>query len=288
VDDNKLRKFQGAVAIITGGASGLGLALAEALTQKGAEVVLADLQFALAQQVASGIQAKGGRARAVQLDVTDFGAVEAVVQETYRISGRVDFLFNNAGIVVAGEAEWYQLDDWYRVIDVNLRGVVNGVQAVYPIMRQQGFGHIVNTASMAGLIPLAGLLSYSASKHAVVGLSTSLRLEAALCGVNVSALCPGAVETPIVGGGKFGKVLNPPPVEVQRRLWERGRPIAPERFAREALIGVAKNKAIIVIPWWWKIAWWVYRLSPCLGLAFARRQYLSGRKMVSEAGVGSG
>jgi NAD(P)-dependent dehydrogenase (short-subunit alcohol dehydrogenase family) len=288
VGDNKLRTFQGAVAIITGGASGIGRALAEALAQRGAEVVLADLQLALAQEVASGIKAKRGRARAVAMDVTEFRPVEALVQETFGTFGRVDFLFNNAGIVIGGEAQYYQIEDWYRVIDVNLRGVINGVQAVYPIMRQQGFGHIVNTASIAGLVPLAGLLSYSTSKHAVVGLSTSLRLEAGLSGVNVSVLCPGAVETPIVGGGKFGKVLHPPSPEVQRRLWEMGRPIPPDRFAREALDAVAKNKAIIVIPWWWKVAWWAYRLSPRLGLALARRQYLSGRRMVSEAKVGSG
>jgi NAD(P)-dependent dehydrogenase (short-subunit alcohol dehydrogenase family) len=283
MEDNKLRVFRDSVAIITGAASGLGQALAEALARKGAEVVLADLQVDRAEEIACGIRAQGGRARAAGIDVSDFRAVEALVQETFRSAGRLDFLFNNAGIVVGGEARYYQLEDWDRVLDVNLRGVVHGVHAVYPLMLHQGFGHIVNTASIAGLIPMAGLLSYSASKHAVVGLSTSLRLEAAQGGVNVSVLCPGAVETPIVGGGKFGKVLHPPPPEVQRRLWERGRPITPVRFAQVALAAVAKNQAVIVIPWWWKIAWWCYRLSPSLGLALARRQFLSSKRIVDEA-----
>jgi len=147
-------------------------------------------------------------------------------------------------------------------------------------MRRQGFGHIVNTASVAGLMPLAGLLSYCTSKHAVVGLSTSLRIEAAEQGIRVSVLCPGAVETPIVGGGKFGKVLNGPPPEIQRQLWEKGRPIPVEHFAQSALAAVGRNRAIIVIPWWWKFAWWIYRLSPTASLALGRRHFRSNKRLI--------
>jgi hypothetical protein len=91
------------------------------------------------------------------------------------------------------------------------------------------------------------------------------------------------VETAIVGGGKYGKVLQPIPAEVQRRLWEQGRPISPERLARQALNAVARNRAIIVIPWWWKMLWWVYRLSPSLGLAVARRHFLWGKRILEES-----
>jgi short-subunit dehydrogenase len=136
-------------------------------------------------------------------------------------------------------------------------------------------------------MPLGGFLSYSASKHAVVGLSTSLRVEAVTRGVRVSVLCPGPVETAIVGGGKFGKVLNPPPLELQRRLWEQGRPIAADVFARKALKAVAKNRAIIVIPWWWKVFWGVYRLSPTLALAWARRNFLASTRIVEASRTGS-
>jgi NAD(P)-dependent dehydrogenase (short-subunit alcohol dehydrogenase family) len=253
------------------------------LARRKAEVVLADLQIELAEEAAAGIRRAGGKARALRLDVTDFDAVQALVEQVANSAGRLDYMFNNAGIVIAGEAQHYEIQDWNRVIDVNLRGVVNGVQAVYAVMRRQGFGHIVNTASIAGLLPMPGLLSYSASKHAVVGLSTSLRIEAAVLGIRVSVLCPGAVETAIVGGGKFGKVLQPPPPEVQKRFWKQGRPISPERFAREAVAAVARNKAIIVIPWWWKIFWWVYRLSPTLALAWTRRHFLSMRRIVEES-----
>src|SRR5262249_54809852 len=153
-------------------------------------------------------------------------AVQALVGQVATSAGRLDYLFNNAGILIAGEAHYFEIEDWDRVIDVDFRGVVNGVQAAYPIMRRQGFGHLVNTSSIAGLVPVAGFLSYSSSKHGVVGLSTSLRIEAATAGVRVSVLCPGTVETAIAAGGKFGKVLQPIPEAIQRRMWEKSRPIS--------------------------------------------------------------
>src|SRR5688500_1348694 len=112
---SQLRTYKDAVAIITGGASGIGRALGEELARCGAEVVLADLQTELADEVAAGIRAKGGKARAVGLDITDFSAVGRLVHDTMAASGRIDYLFNNAGIVVAGEAHHYELQDWNRV-----------------------------------------------------------------------------------------------------------------------------------------------------------------------------
>lgn len=252
---------------------------------RGAEVILADLQLDLAEEAVAGIRAKGGKARAVALDVSDFVAVQRLIEQVAASAGRIDYLFNNAGITIAGETHLYEIADWTRVIDVNLGGVVHGVQAAYPIMKGQGFGHIVNTASIAGLIPLTGFMSYSATKHAVVGLSTSLRVEAAEHGVRVSVLCPGAVETPIVGGGKFGKVLQALPAQVQRKLWEKGRPISAGQFAREAVAAVGRNKAIIVIPAWWKVLWWIYRLSPTLGMAVARKFLRDTKRMIEQARV---
>ena len=276
---NRLRTFDGAVAIITGGASGIGRALGEALARRGAQVVLADLQADLAEQVASAIRHHGGRATAAALDVADFPATERLVQETVGVHGRLDYIFNNAGIGVLGEARYYDIADWDKVFDVNLRGVVNGVQAAYPVMLRQGYGHIVNTASAAGLLPAPSIVSYCAAKHAVVGLSTSLRIEAAAAGVRVSVLCPGAVRTPILeGGGKYGKVLQPLPAEVLRRHWERVRPMAADRFAAAALRAVAANRAIIVIPSRWRLFWWLNRLSPSLGLYFMREAYSQWRK----------
>jgi NAD(P)-dependent dehydrogenase (short-subunit alcohol dehydrogenase family) len=277
--DNRLRTFDGAVALITGGASGIGRALGEALARRGADVVLADLQADLAEEVAAAIRAQGGRATAAVLDVADFPATERLVRQTADRHGRLDYLFNNAGLGVIGEARYYEITDWDKVFNVCLRGVVNGVQAAYPLMLRQGYGHIVNTASAAGLFPCPTVVGYCAAKHAVVGLSTSLRVEAAAAGVRVSVLCPGAVQTPILeGGGKYGKVLQAVPPEVLREHWRRVRPMAADRFAAAALRAVARNRAIIVIPSRWKLAWWLNRLSPSLGLYLMKGVYAQWRK----------
>lgn len=272
-----VRVFDGATAIITGGASGIGRGLGEELAKRGCEVVLADLQIELAQQVASEIRAGGGKATAATLDVTDYGAVKQLVQETVVRTGRLDYMFNNAGIGIGGNVEHHGIDDWNLIVDVNLRGVINGVQAVFEIMKSQGFGHIVNTASLAGIMPSPGMVSYATTKYAIVGLSTSMRAEATTLGIRVSVFCPGFVRTPILNdGGKYGKMLMPmSPDQKQQMLVrvEKFKPISPNTFAQKALKSVAKNKAIIVVPAWWKAAWWLHRLFPSLGLLLAQKSF---------------
>lgn len=271
-----LRIYDRAVAYISGGASGIGRALGEALARRGATVVLADRQLELAEEVAQSIRRSGGQAEATELDVTDFAAHERSVQDATAKYGRLDYIFNNAGIGIGGPVSKYQIDDWNRVLDVNLRGVIHGVQAAYPIMLEQGFGHIVNTASMAGLIPTPGVVSYGMTKHAVVGLTTSLRIEGEPYGVRVSALCPGVIRTAILkDGGKYGKSLDPEQSEVQRKAFERYRPMDVNLFAEKALKAIARNEALIVIPSRWKMFWWLNRLSPRLGLYLSKKNFAS-------------
>jgi NAD(P)-dependent dehydrogenase (short-subunit alcohol dehydrogenase family) len=272
--DKKIRTFAGATAIVTGAASGIGRALAEELAKRGCEVVVVDLQIALAKEVASGISAAGGKARAERIDVTDFPAMKKLVKATVQRFGRLDYIFNNAGIVIGGGVDLYGIADWHKVIDVNIRGVVNGIQAAYQIMRAQGFGHIVNTASMAGLMPGPGNTVYTMTKHGIVGLSLSLRGEAALMGVRVSVICPGVIQTPILeGGGRYGKMLIEIPAEEMRRLFEKLRPMPPHLFAKKVLDAVGKNKAIIIFPRWWRVFWWINRLSPALGISLAQKSF---------------
>ena len=277
----EIRVFDGATAIITGGASGIGRALGEELAKRGSEVVLADLQIELAEEVASGIRVAGGKATALKLDVTDFSAVESLLRETVERTGRLDYVFNNAGITIAGPISLHTIEDWNRIIDVNLRGVVNGVQVAYQIMLNQGFGHIVNTASAGGLVPNVLSPSYTTTKYAVVGLSRVLRAEAAAEGIRVSVLCPGFVRTPMLEGGKYGKTLMDLSPEQERELrdtFEKLKPMSPDTFAGKALDAIAKNKAIIVVPSWWKLLWWIDRLSPPLTMLLLRKQVMEINK----------
>jgi NAD(P)-dependent dehydrogenase (short-subunit alcohol dehydrogenase family) len=284
-----LRTYSGAVVVITGGASGIGAALSRALSRRGASIVIADRQAELAQQVAHSLQAAGTHAEAHEIDVRDAGALESLIDGVFRRFGRLDFLFNNAGTGVGGEALDYQLDDWRHVIDVNLMGVAYGVHAAYPRMVKQGFGHIVNTASMAGLMPTPATVSYGASKHAVVGLSRSLRVEGSIYGVRVSVLCPGVIRTPLViDGGRFGRFTRPVPTEVQAAVLERTRPMDPGRFAEKVVKQVAANKEIIIVPAWWKTIWWLNRLSPTLGTAFALRAFRDVRQAFESATAKAG
>jgi len=270
---NSLRRFNGAVAIITGGASGIGRALAGELARRGAEVVLADLQDDAVKKAAAEIRSRGGRSTAAVVNVADFDGVRQTVSDTIERTGRLDFLFNNAGIGIGGEVRDYTLNDWNRLMDVNQRGVVHGVQAAYGAMVDQGFGHIVNTASIAGLCPTPFETGYGMTKHAVVGLSQSLRIEAAGHGVRVSVVCPGVIRTPILDGGRYGRVIGDIPSEKTMAMWERLRPMDPDIFARKVLDQVALNRAIIIVPGWWKIFWWMYRLSPALGMRLVEKSY---------------
>ena len=277
-----LRTFDNGVALVTGAASGIGKAIAAALALRGCQVVLADIDLDEAEVAAAQIRESGGRASARRLDVSSFADVNALVAQIFREAGRIDYLFNNAGIAVTGEVADYTIEAWNRIIAVNLGGVVNGVQAAYALMIRQGFGHIVNTASMAGITTSPGMTSYSTTKHAVVGLSKALRVEARLHGIRVSALCPGAIRTPILTGGKHGIFLGPLPEHKQReiigQLFEQVQPMDVSIFARKLLDQVARNRAIIIIPAWYKLFWWLERASPGLFSALVRKGFERSRK----------
>ncbi len=195
-------EYAGNTAIVTGGASGIGKALGAELFAQGAHVVLADIDGAAAESAAKMLADANGHATGSivgrSLDVRDEAAVHALVDEIVARDGHLDLMFNNAGLGIGGQTHEFHKEHWNRIIDVNINGVVNGVLAAYPLMIEQGHGHIVNTASAAGLAPAVLTAAYTTTKHAVVGLSTALRPEAAAFGVRVSVLCPGVVETPIL------------------------------------------------------------------------------------------
>ena len=251
---NFAESFAGKQALVTGAGSGIGAALCRALAQAGADVVCTDIDGDAASAIASTIGA-----RSAALDVTDAAAVQRTVDEIVDRSGRIDLLFNNAGIVWGGNTELLTLDHWNAIIDINLRGVVHGIAAAYPQMIRQGHGHIINTASMAGLTAAGQVTSYVMTKHGVVGLSLALRSEAAAHGVGVLAVCPGAVDTPILDKGGVGKFRG-------REYFAAGgnTPYSPDRLARDTLKAIDKNKAILVKPRAAHGQWLFARLAPGL------------------------
>ena len=277
-----MSSWYGKVAFVTGGGSGIGAALSAKLVDAGAQVWIADRQFDHAKTLAQRLDASGARAHAVELDVRDPAAVRRAIDAVVDAAGRLDYLFNNAGIGIGGEVDTLTLDDWSDIIDVNLRGVIHGVDAAYPIMIKQGSGHIVNTASMAGLITTSAQAAYSSTKHAVVALSKTLRVEGKTHGVRVSVLCPGVVRTPILTGGEYGHNRSISR-ENQQKLGEALRPMDPDEFADQALRAVMRNQAIIVVPRWWKALWYLERMSPALSMRAAATA-LKRTRQVQSAG----
>lgn len=248
----------GRSAIVTGGGSGIGAALTRALVAAGAHVAAADIDLAAAEKVVADLTGPGS-ARAALLDVTDADAVTALVEEVAGEHGRLDLMFNNAGITFLGNTEDLTLEQWNAIIDVNIRGVVHGVHAAYPRMISQGGGHIVNTASMGGLMAAGLMTSYVTTKHAVVGLSLALRTEAAGHGVGVTVVCPAAVDTPILDKGEIGRFKG-------RDFYLEGQgvkePVDPDVLARRVLAAVTANEAYVVEPFQARMAWRIGRLSP--------------------------
>lgn len=183
-------------AVITGGAGGIGAATAERLVARGMAVLIVDRDAAAAEAVVEGLVRGGGLASFYAADVSLEGDVVAYVAAAVDRYGRIDAFFNNAGIEGAiGKVEDYPLEMFDQVIAVNLRGMFLGLQHVVPVMRRQGSGAILNTASQAGVRGVPGLSGYVASKHAVVGLSQGVALEVAAAGIRVNCLCPGPTET---------------------------------------------------------------------------------------------
>jgi NAD(P)-dependent dehydrogenase (short-subunit alcohol dehydrogenase family) len=193
-----MEDLTGKVAFITGGASGIGLGMARAFLEEGMKVSLADWNdehIAKAREQLAGSNA----VHFVKTNVAERDSLRAAAQETLEVFGKIHVLCNNAGVNGGGTAASENFDDWDRAIAINLGGVINGTKIIVPIIRQQGEGgHVVNTSSMAGVVPLPGLAAYSTAKYAVRGFSESLRIQLAQQGIGVSCLFPGATRTAIV------------------------------------------------------------------------------------------
>lgn len=191
-------RFSGKVAVVTGAASGIGLAISQRLAAEGASVILVDLAATAVQQAADSLVASGAQALAVPADVTSRADVEHYVQVAGAAFGGIDFFFNNAGILGQVGPFTECPDELFdRVMAVNVKATWMGMKLVAPVLISRGGGSIVNTASIAGLRGSPGLLAYSVSKHAVVGMTRSAAAELAPRGVRVNAICPAPIDTPM-------------------------------------------------------------------------------------------
>ncbi|MGN7175932.1 oxidoreductase [Paenibacillus sp. FSL R5-0490] len=229
------------IAVVTGGASGIGQALCRELVQQKVFVIISDINEQSGKKFEAELNNERITARYAYINVSEYDHVERLLTEIHNEFGRIDYLFNNAGIAMYGELHDMTIEDWKEIMDVNLWGVINGTQAGYNLMKKQGFGYIVNTASAAGLGPSPVSSAYSATKHAVVGLTTSVHYEAEEFGIHVSALCPAFVDTPIF---EAAKAININKAVITRQL-KKQKMMTPEKLAKIALDGVHRNKPII-------------------------------------------
>jgi meso-butanediol dehydrogenase/(S,S)-butanediol dehydrogenase/diacetyl reductase len=192
-------RFEGRVALVTGGASGIGAATARRLAREGARVAVADVDEAGAREVARQIEAAGGAALAVRADVAEPADVAAMVARAVAEWGRLDALHNNATVVESGPIERLTLEGWNRTLAVNLTATFLGIKSAVPVMRRQGGGAIVNTASVSGLSGDWGLAAYNAAKAAVINLTRTAAIELARYRIRVNSVCPGGISTPLLG-----------------------------------------------------------------------------------------
>lgn len=249
--------FRGKVAVVTGAASGIGRELSIQLLQRGALVVATDVNQDGLQSLQQEQASAGANLQTALLDVTDRSAFEAVLQGVKQQHGRLDFMFNNAGICIFGEVKNMAPAQWDRIIDINIRGVVHGTDVAYKMMCEQGSGHIVNTASGAGLMPIPLMTAYCTTKHAVVGLSTSLREEARRYNVKVSAICPGIVNTNIINATDSRDFDMR-----QLRLMSPVKEMSVSAAVNTILKGVAANESKIIFPLDIKLSVRSYALLP--------------------------
>jgi NAD(P)-dependent dehydrogenase (short-subunit alcohol dehydrogenase family) len=262
--------LSGKVAVVTGAGSGIGRATARLLARHGARVHVADLDRDSAERVAAEIGAAAGSATPHRLDVSDAAAVESLAESVFAAERFVDVLHNNAGIGHAGNIEATTYEDWQRVIAVNLLGVAYGMQAFVPRMLSQGrAASVINTASMAGVVPSAKMAPYCASKFGVVGLSESLNAELSGRGIHVSAICPGIIDTPIVATG----IMRGDLAELQDRAsaFYARRGVSPDEVAEAVLRTIARHRLIVPVPRRQvSLPYVLHRISPRLTQPLAR------------------
>jgi NAD(P)-dependent dehydrogenase (short-subunit alcohol dehydrogenase family) len=261
-----MQQLSGKTAFITGGASGIGFALGKAFAEAGMKVMLADIEADALASALKSLSAFGSNVRGVVCDVVDPDSVERAAQETFAAFGNVHVVCNNAGVAASGGIDNISLENWRWVLDVNVMGVVHGIRSFLPHIRDHGeSGHIVNTASMAGLQSEMGLSPYAASKYAVVSISEGLHKQLEPHGIGVSVLCPSFTRTQIGNSARNRQECYGPSEQIaldsaaakqiteMQRLVQEGS--EPSEIAAHVVAGIRANKLYILThpEWFWEV-----------------------------------
>jgi NAD(P)-dependent dehydrogenase (short-subunit alcohol dehydrogenase family) len=274
--------FRDKVVVVTGAASGIGKEMALAFAARGAMAAIADIDAEGLQKVRDELASLGSEVYTQVVDVAVAEQVKDFCDNVYREMGRVDVLCNNAGIGVAGFVEDIPLEVWERIFRINLWGVIYGCLFFYPRMIEQGGGgHIMNTSSACGIFPLPLTIPYNTTKYAITGLSETLRAEAALHDIGVSAVCPGIVATNAVRSGKtYSRTNRSSPGDIQKKLdkFYVRRNFTPDRVAAAVVRGVEKNKSVIVVGIETRMGDILYRLNRAFFGSMIKSAYRSIKK----------
>ena len=234
-----INNIKGKVVVITGASSGLGEATARLLSAQGASVVLGARRIDRLRSLADELTGRGGKALAVATDVTHCDQVKKLVDVAVQTHGRIDVMINNAGLMPSSPLERLKIEDWDRMIDVNIKGVLYGIAAALPYMKQQRAGHIINVSSVAGHKIRAGGAVYAATKHAVRALSEGLRLEVKPYNIRTTVISPGAVATELPNSA-----TEPDIAENLREIYEIAIPA--ESFARAVAFAMSQPEDVDV------------------------------------------
>ena len=259
-----MKSLNNKLALVTGASSGIGQAIAVALAQQGARLILVGTNEERLAESKKLCEAAGAQAHSYAANVADYALMQGLAEAVKAEHGTVDILVNNAGVVMSGLVHEVDIEDWQRLIDINVMGVVHGCKLFVPGMLEAGGGHIVNMASAAGLIGQPGMSTYCATKHAVVGLSSSMRYELARAGIGVTTICPGYVRTPIIESLKLVGKLDTPKARAKVEKTIGGSKLTAELVATRTLKAIRKNEAFVTIGKDAQLAWYARRLAPGL------------------------
>lgn len=272
------KRFDDKVVVITGAASGIGKGFALRFLDLGCKVALLDYDEKGLNNLATSWSFEPHQFMLCPLNVTDYSSYKSAVEKVVERWQRIDVLFNNAGIVNCGFMEDLSRQHWSQIVGVNITGVINGIQLVYPLMQAQGNGHIINTASLAGLVALGGMAPYTTTKHAIVGLSRSLAMEAKIHGIKIQVLSPSFIDTPMIH-----QVFPNVSQEAINKLLSFFGVVKLEDFMEKAMAFLYSKRFMLVMPFTARLSYLLSRLFPSFAdkLAFALMKALyEGRNKV--------